>query len=111
LQAAKRSCNALPKLVSVEVDWEPASYNVQWQDEKEYSRWRVLRKHRHGLTVISRYLAPPGKAWKIVGNAPELGEEAYILEGAYYNAAGRVIAGPGATGDSLGYARSFPPNE
>ncbi len=38
----------------------------------------VLRQHSHGLTVISRYTAPPGKAWKIVGKASELGEEVYI---------------------------------
>jgi hypothetical protein len=45
--------------------------------------------------VISRYTAPPGKAWKIVGKAPKLGEEVYILEGAYYSAAGRIVAEPG----------------
>src|SRR5215203_1584500 len=59
-------------------DWEPASYNVQWEDGKEYGRWRrVLRRHSHGLTVISRYTAPPGKAWKIVGKASRLGEEVH----------------------------------
>lgn len=46
-----------------EGNWEPASYNVKWQDGREYGRWRrVLRRHSHGLTVISRYTAPPGKA-------------------------------------------------
>ena len=56
------------KVAESDVGWEPASYNVQWEDGKEYGRWRcVLRKHSHGLTVISRYTAPPGKAWKIVG--------------------------------------------
>lgn len=76
--------------------WEPASYNVT-VDGKEYGRWRrVLRRHSHGLTVISRYKAPPGKGWKIVGRASELGEEVYIMEGAYYNAAGRIIARPGS---------------
>ena len=84
------------KVAEADVGWEPASYNVQWEDGKEYGRWRrVLRKHSHGLTVISRYTAPPGKAWKIVGKASRLGEEVYILEGAYYNGAGRVVAGPG----------------
>ena len=79
-----------------EGDWEPASYNVKWTDGHEYGRWRrVLRKHSRGLTVISRYKAPPGKAWKIVGKAPELGEEVYIIEGAYYDTAGRIIARPG----------------
>jgi hypothetical protein len=66
--------------------WEPASYNIRTADGREYSRWRrVLRQHPHGLTVISHYKAPPGKAWRIVGKAPELGEEFYILEGAYYD--------------------------
>ena len=48
----------------------------------------MLRKHPHGLTVISRYKDPPGKAWKIVGKASELGEEVYIMEGAYYMPSG-----------------------
>jgi hypothetical protein len=77
-------------------DWEPASYNVKWTDGKEYGRWRrVLRNHKHGLTVIARYVAPPGKAWKIVGKATELGEEVYIMAGAYYNTDGRIVTGPG----------------
>ena len=76
--------------------WEPASYNIRTEDGREYGRWRrVLRKHRHGLTVISRYKSPPGKAWKIVGRASALGEEVYIMEGAYYDSRGRVLAGPG----------------
>ncbi|SJZ32536.1 hypothetical protein SAMN02745126_00358 [Enhydrobacter aerosaccus] len=80
----------------VSAPWEPARYNVVVEDGREYGRWRrVLRRHSHGLTVISRYKAPPGKAWKIVGKAPELGEEVFIMEGAYYNGSGRVIAGPG----------------
>jgi hypothetical protein len=84
------------KVAATEAEWEPASYNVKWEDGREYGRWRrVLRKHSHGLTVISRYTAPPGKAWKIVGKAPRLGEEVYIMEGAYYTAAGRIAAGPG----------------
>ncbi len=79
-----------------EADWVPASYNIQWTDGKEYGRWaRILRKDSHGLTMIARFLAPPGKAWRIIGRAPELGEEVYIMEGAYYNTAGEVIAGPG----------------
>jgi hypothetical protein len=66
--------------------WEPASYNFRTEDGQEYGRWRrVLRRHPHGLTVISRYKAPPGKAWKIIGKASELGEEVYIMEGAYYD--------------------------
>jgi hypothetical protein len=69
---------------------------VQWFDGLEYGRWRrALRQHGHGLTVISRYAAPSGKAWKIVGKASEPGEEACILEGCYHDAKGRVIAGPG----------------
>jgi hypothetical protein len=77
-------------------DWEPASYNVKWPDGHEYGRWRrVLRQHSHGLTVISRYTAPPGKAWKIVGKASELGEEVYIMDGAYYDTRGRIVARPG----------------
>jgi hypothetical protein len=43
----------------------------------------------------SRYKSPPGKAWKIVGRASALGEEVYIMEGAYYDSRGRVLAGPG----------------
>jgi hypothetical protein len=79
-----------------EDEWEPASYNIQWPDGREYGRWRrVLRQHSHGLSVISRYTAPPGKAWKIVGKAPELGEDVYILTGSYYDTRGRVVAGPG----------------
>src|SRR5215218_10757287 len=77
-------------------DWEPASYNVKWPDGQEYGRWRrVLRRHSHGLTVISRYTAPPGKAWKIVGKASELGEEVYIMAGVYYDTGGRIVARPG----------------
>lgn len=76
--------------------WEPGSYNFRAEDGKEYGRWRrVLRKHPHGLTVISHYKAPAGKAWRIVGKASELGEEVYVLEGAYYDAKGRILAGPG----------------
>ena len=76
--------------------WEAASYNIRTADGREYGRWRrVLRQHPHGLTVISHYKAPPGKAWKIVGIASELGEEVYILEGAYYDTRGRILAGPG----------------
>ena len=84
------------KVDPADADWEPAAYNVKWEDGREYGRWRrVLRKDSHGLTVISRYTAPPGKAWKIIGKASELGEEVYIMEGAYYNNAGRIVAGPG----------------
>ena len=75
--------------------WEPASYNIRTADGREYGRWRrVLRQHPHGLTVISHYRAPPGKAWRIVGKASELGEEVYILEGAYYDTRGRILADP-----------------
>src|SRR5215472_2325607 len=79
-----------------ESGWEPASYNIRAEAGEEYGRWRrVLRKHPHGLTVISRYKAPPGKAWKIIGKASALGEEVYVMEGAYYDARGRILAGPG----------------
>lgn len=78
-----------------EGEWEPADYNIV-ESGQEYGRWRrILRRHRHGLTVISRYTAPPGKGWKIVGRASSLGEEVYIMKGSYYNASGKVIAGPG----------------
>ena len=93
----------------MEVDWktyrvapgegalEPASYNIRTADGQEYGRWRrVLRKHPHGLTVISHYKAPSGKAWRIIGKASELGEEVYILAGAYYDMQGRILAGPGS---------------
>ena len=36
-----------------------------------------------------------GQSLEIVGKASRLGEEVYILDGAYYNGAGRVVAGPG----------------
>lgn len=89
----------LPKSFKIGPDdgaWEPASYNVKWSDGKEYGRFRrVLRRDEHGLTIIARFVAPPGKAWRIIGRAPELGEEVYILAGAYYDTRGRVIAGPG----------------
>lgn len=75
--------------------WEAAPYNVTVEG-REYGRGRrVLRRHRHGLTVISRYKAPPGKAWKIVGRAPSLGEEVYIMEGGYCDTGGRLTAGAG----------------
>jgi len=83
------------KVAAADCDWEPASYNIR-TEHGEYGRWRrVLRKHPHGLTVIARYKAPPGKAWKIVGKASALGEEVYIMDGAYYRQDGRVLAGPG----------------
>ncbi len=84
------------KVAAAECSWEPASYNIRTEDGSEYGRWRrVLRKHSHGLTVIARYKSPPGKAWKIVGRASALGEEVYIMEGAYYRPDGRILAGPG----------------
>ena len=62
--------------------WEAASYNIRTADGREYGRWRrVLRQHPHGLTVISHYKAPPGKAWKIVGEASELGEKSTFWKG------------------------------
>lgn len=79
-----------------DADWVPASYNITWTDGKEYGRFaRILRKDKHGLTMIARFIAPPGKAWRIIGRAPDLGEEVYILAGAYYNTQGKVVAGPG----------------
>jgi hypothetical protein len=84
------------KIAAAECDWEPASYNIRTEDGSEYGRWRrVLRKHGHGLTVIAHFKSPPGKAWKIVGKASALGEEVYIMEGAYYRPDGRILAGPG----------------
>ena len=77
--------------------WESADYNITWQDGREYGRFRrVLRRDAHGLTVIARFVAPPGKAWKIMGRAPELGEEVYIMKGAYYDTRGRVVAPEGS---------------
>src|SRR5437870_10433853 len=33
------------KVDPADADWEPATYNVKWQDGREYGRWRrVLRK-------------------------------------------------------------------
>jgi hypothetical protein len=79
-----------------ESPWEPASYNITWTDGKEYGRFRrVLRKDEHGLTIIARFIAPPGKAWKIVGRAPELGEEVYLMKGHYYDTQGRIAAREG----------------
>jgi hypothetical protein len=80
--------------------WEPASYNVWTADGREMAGGvRCCGNTPHGLTVISHYRAPPGKAWKIVGKASALGEEVYILEGAYegayYDTRGRILAGPG----------------
>jgi len=61
-------------------------------DGTEYGRWRrVSRQHRHGLTVISRYKAPPHKAGRSPVRPPRLGEDVYIMEGAN----GRVVTGPG----------------
>ena len=77
--------------------WEPADYNITWTDGKEYGRFRrVLRRDHHGLTIIARFVAPEGKAWKIVGRAPELGEEVYLLKGAYYDTQGRIVAPEGS---------------
>ena len=54
-----------------ETEWEPASYNIRADDGRDYGRWRrVLRAHPHGLTVISRYSAPPGKAWRTKTTRP-----------------------------------------
>ena len=53
---------------------------MKWEGGREYGRRRrVLRKDSHGLTVISRYTAPPGKAWKIIGKASALGEPDEIV--------------------------------
>ncbi len=84
------------KIAPDELPWEPGKYNVTWEDGKEYGRFaRVVRRDAHGLTMIARFVAPPGKAWKIVGRAPELGEEVYIMKGAYYDTDGRIVAGEG----------------
>ncbi|MGD9945300.1 MAG: hypothetical protein AB7L76_21185 [Burkholderiaceae bacterium] len=79
------------------LEWEGANYNLIWEDGREYGRFRrVLRRDAHGLTIIARFVAPPGKAWRIMGRAPELGEEVYILKGAYYDKRGRVVAPEGS---------------
>lgn len=75
--------------------WKPASYNVVIAGE-EYGGWqRVLRKDEAALTVLTKRQAPSGKAWKIIGKAPNGGEEVFILEGAYYSVEGRKIADAG----------------
>jgi hypothetical protein len=84
------------KVTETEGDWEPGAHNFKASDGNEYGSWsKTVRQHEHGLTMLHRIKAPPGKAWKVVGKAPELGEEVYILEGAYYDTSGRVIVGPG----------------
>jgi hypothetical protein len=67
MEAAWKSFRIAPE----EGPWEPAGYNIRTPDGREYGRWRrVLRDHQHGLTVISHYRAPPGKAWKIIKVQP-----------------------------------------
>lgn len=84
------------KVKEAEGDWQPGDHNIRWDDGNEYGSWsKVVREHQHGLTMLLRIKAPPGKAWRVVGRAPELGEEVYILEGGYYDTAGRIIVGPG----------------
>jgi hypothetical protein len=46
------------------------------------------------LRAVERIRPPPGKAWKIVGKASQLGEEVYNMEGAYYDTRGRIVARP-----------------
>lgn len=78
-------------------EWASGPHNFRGADGNEYGSWiKVLREHVHGFTILLRVKAPPGKAWKIVGKAPELGEEVYILEGSYYDSAGRPVVGPGS---------------
>jgi hypothetical protein len=82
---------------TADAPWEGADNNIKWTDGREYGRFRrLLRKDPHGLTVMVRIVAPPGKAWKIVGRASELGEDVYIVKGAYYDTAGKIVARDGA---------------
>lgn len=68
------------KVKEAEGDWQPGDHNIRWDDGNEYGSWsKVVREHQHGLTMLLRIKAPPGKAWRVVGRAPELGEEVYIL--------------------------------
>lgn len=84
------------KVDPTEEDWIAGEHNITWSDGNEYGTWtKMLREQRNGLSVILKIAAPPGKAWKVVGKAPELGEEVYILHGAYYGSSGNIVAGPG----------------
>lgn len=80
------------KIHEDEMKWESSDTNIIWEDGKEYGRFRCVlnRGDGHGLTMLARFVAPPGKAWKIIGRAPELGEEVYLLKGSYYDTKGRV---------------------
>ena len=96
-QSTKSTPAAITKLSGLrQAAWEPASYNIQGEDGQMYGRWRrVWRRDPHGLTVVSRYAVPPGKAWKVVGKAPPPGEYVIILDGHYHDTRGRATAGPG----------------
>jgi len=86
------------KILEDNFKWESSDTNIIWEDGKEYGRFRCVlnRGDGHGLTMLARFVAPPGKAWKIIGRAPELGEEVYLLKGAYYDTRGRVAVPEGA---------------
>lgn len=85
------------RVLGGDLAWMPNEGNITWTDGKEYGQWtKVFRRHDHGLTILAKFLAPKGKAWKLVAKAPELGEDVYILEGGYYRKSGILLAGPGA---------------
>ncbi|MGE4337087.1 MAG: hypothetical protein AB7E55_14070 [Pigmentiphaga sp.] len=85
------------KILEDNFKWESSDTNIIWEDGKEYGRFRCVlnRGDGHGLSMLARFVAPPGKAWKIIGRAPELGEEVYLLKGAYYDTRGRVAVPEG----------------
>ncbi len=80
------------RILQKEMKWESSDTNIVWEDGKEYGRFRCVlnRGDGHGLTMLARFVAPPGKAWKITGRAPELGEEVFLLHGSYYDTRGRI---------------------
>src|SRR5690625_5073349 len=87
--------------------WKPASEeNFVGLDGQEYGQWvKVLRNDGHALTLISKFKAPKGKAWRLVAKAPELGEDVYILEGEYLKVNGEVLA---QAGEYMFYAPHAP---
>ena len=61
-------------------------------DHLSNGQWVTWQNVRERLGPQSK--APPGKAWKIIGRASALGEEVYIMEGAYYDPLGHIVRAP-----------------
>lgn len=79
-----------------EGEWESISQNFVGDDGREYGCWnKILRRDEHGLTLFQHFKAPPKKAFRLTAVAPDLGEEVFVLSGAYYNRSGHITAGPG----------------